>query len=161
MEQLATEIDLGPGFGIATLQEVPIEIIEQNDEMEEVIKDLEGLRDIMLEFNIITSQQGEQLGTASTEVAAVKDTTESGVQELTKAYEYKEYISKRRQGVTRVVAIVGGGGMGIAGFLINPFLGVGTMVAGGGLGWFLTRKKTVDTILRVVPTKVDSGDADS
>ena len=152
MEQLATEIDLGPDFGIATLQEVPIEIIEQNNDMHEIFKDLAGLRDIMLEFNIITSQQGEQLGTAAEEVAVIKDTTESGVQELTKAYEYKEYLSKRRQGVTRVVAIVGGSGMGIAGFLVNPLLGIGAMVAGGGIGWFLTRRKTVDTILRVVPT---------
>jgi hypothetical protein len=152
MEQLATEIDLGPDFGIATLQEVPIEIIEQNNDIHEIFKDLAGLRDIMLEFNIITSQQGEQLGTAAEEVAVIKDTTESGVQELTKAYEYKEYLSKRRQGVTRVVAIVGGSGMGIAGFLVNPLLGIGAMVAGGGIGWFLTRRKTVDTILRVVPT---------
>ncbi len=131
-------IDLGPDIGVATLQPTSAETTE----MYGILSDMESLRDIMLEFGVITEKQGEQLGKVSEHVESTAINTTDGNAELLDAYKYKH-----RQGYLRLMAIIGAGGLGTAGFLFNPVVGLGAMLAGGGVGWFLTRGKTVDTLV--------------
>ncbi|KKL86765.1 hypothetical protein LCGC14_1941460 [marine sediment metagenome] len=147
MQELTSKdvIDLGD-IGVLTVQPQPPE----TSEIKGILTDMEALRDIMLDFGVITEQQGEQLGKVSKHVSDAEINITDGNQDLLKAH---ELIYKRRHEFMRMVAIIGSGGLGTAGFFINPLVGLGAMLAGGGVGWFVTREETVDTIMRAVPEK--------
>ena len=126
-----------PEFDITKLHSIDI----PKDELENVVGDLENLRDIMLDFNIITKEQGMQLNLAAKHTADAEVNTDAAVDNI--AETVKLYT------VSKLFAILGGGGLGSIGFIFNPLLGIGTVVAGGGLGWLLTRDKTVNYFPRL------------
>lgn len=118
--------------------------VSQNSEVIEILSDLKGLRDIMQDFNLLESHQGVQLQDAASNVQDVQNKVDTSVQTLANTDTYLE----RKQRLMRILAILGGGGFGSAGFLINPFIGIGTALIGSGIGWFLTREKSLAVLLR-------------
>ena len=108
---------------------------EEEVELATIFNDLVSLRDIMLEYNLITAYQGEQLKIIDNNVTIAEDNTDQGAKEL----ETAGYTNHK--GYIRAVAMIGGGGLGTAGFYIHPILGLGTMIIGSGLGWIATRNR--------------------
>lgn len=113
-------------------------IVPENvdDEMKQVLADLEIIRDMMIDFGVLTGQQGEQLDIIAKNVTEADKNVESGKQNLLKASTFNH-----RSKLTRVAAAVAGGGIGLTGFLAGPVVGVSTVAAGGTAGWLLSSPK--------------------
>lgn len=141
-------IDSGP-----ELKEVDPEEVEQQ-EMRSLFGDLEALRDIMVELNILTKHQGEQLQQVSSNVETADVETETAVSTLSAT---EDLTTKYRENITKLVAIAGGSGIGSIGFLANPIIGLSTTIFGGVGGWLLTRKDTINGLTKI-SEKLESND---
>jgi len=125
------QLDIGNGIILTE--------IEHPEPVYDIFKELNCLHDLMVEFNITP----QDLDTSSVSRMLEKPVGEDSIQQGPDGINANE----RQQKYMRTLAILGSSGLGATGFLINPLLGIGGIVACGSIGWFITRKKTVDRIL--------------
>lgn len=102
-------------------------IRERNNEMKELLIEMELLNSSWSSISELIHFQSFSIDQASENIEeAVKDTEESK-NSLAKSANY----ARDRIIMIRDIAIVTGGGvLGLSGFLLGPFIGLGTMAAG-------------------------------
>jgi len=111
-----------------TNTEINTEIIkERNNEMKELLIEMEILNSSWTSVSELIHFQSSSIDQASENIEKVVKDTEESKNSLEKSVGY----ARDRIIMIRDIAIVTGGGvLGLSGFLLGPFIGLGTMAAG-------------------------------
>ncbi len=101
--------------------------LEQNESIHDLEQDMVHLSEMCANLSSMVGEQGETLDIPKNQIEQTLVDTEEGVKHLEKA---RTYIKSRLVMARDIAIIVGGGILGSAGFLLGPFVGIGTIVAG-------------------------------
>lgn len=106
-------------------------IAERNQSINEITRDMEDIADSWSLVSSLIDEQGESLNTCSTNLDNSEANTTAGLNSLIKTTEYVKdrFVMARDIGI-----VVGGGLLGVGGFLLGPVFGIGTVIAGGAAG---------------------------
>lgn len=106
-------------------------ISERNQSIHEISQEVEELTNTWNLISKLIYDQGENLNVAENHVEMTEINTNEAVNNLKKAGDHM----RDRLIVARDISIViGGGVIGLPGFLLGPFVGIGTVIAGGAAG---------------------------
>ena len=109
-----------------------IEELHQSEiEMRKLEEDVTIISDIFGMLGKLVYRQGEAIQVVHNQVTNTENNTDQSVVNLEKAAEY----AKDKFVIARDIAIVVGGSvLGLGGFFLGPFVGIGTVVAGASAG---------------------------
>lgn len=105
-------------------------INETNEQIGEINNDLITISEIWTTLSHMIKSQGDTLNIANNNVEMTDISISDTVIHLTKAKEYHSFPYLIRD----IALVVGGGVLGTVGFLLGPFVGVGTVIAGAAGG---------------------------
>lgn len=106
-------------------------ISRENNDLRELEINLDALVGLLeLSYNMICDQ-GESLETVDKVIEITEEAVQIGTDNLEIASEYK---TKLRALVRKIGLVLGGGAIGIPGFLLGPIVGIGTVITGVTMG---------------------------
>lgn len=106
-------------------------IAERNQSFHEIAQDMESLAETTEILSKLVYEQGEDLDVAEENIDHAVINTETALNHLERA---SEYVKDRIIIARDIGIVVGGGLLGAGGFILGPFVGIGTMIAGGAAG---------------------------
>jgi hypothetical protein len=101
----------------------------------DITKELLVLKEIMETIDNMTDDQGEDIDAVKEKTVTADTILDDGnnIIEQIEPVKHNKHLS--------AVVIIGGGLLGALGFIINPFVGIGTVAVGVGTGLVVAHKK--------------------
>jgi hypothetical protein len=106
-------------------------IAERNQSVNELHKEMENLSETWNLAARLIMDQGEHLDVAEINVEKSEKNTSESVKLLEKA---REHVKDRIIMIRDISIVVGGGILGVSGFLLGPMVGISTVIAGSAAG---------------------------
>lgn len=124
--------ELMDSFVVSEDDEVDMKIIEErNISFHELYEDLADIDEIFKEISRMVKEQEEPLSESLTNINISEKKINTGVYNLEKG---KRFLKEKLIFMRDAAIIVGGGILGLPGFLLGPFVGLGTIVTGASAG---------------------------
>lgn len=103
----------------------------------DISKELEELQVVLDKLDQMIKKDIEKINTAAANSDDATVAVDHATDEINTVNIAK---NKPKKNIVRGIVIAGGGIVGVLGFVVNPFLGVGTFTAGIGVGVWVAHK---------------------